>query len=61
MNVKRIVIYLFSFLTGIRVFPLLILWKFRILCGDNECIKFKEDLLRSKCNFWLAMYLKPQY
>lgn len=61
MSVKSVVISFFSLFVGIRVFPLFLLWKFRLLCGDKECLKFKDDLIKAKCSFWLAMYLKPQY
>lgn len=60
-NNKTIVIFLFCLINGLRVFPLFFLWKIKLAVRDSEAEKFKEDLKMSKCDFWLAMYLKPQY
>lgn len=61
MNIKSAGLAILSLFSSIRVLPLYLLWKCRLLCGDKECEKFKKDLLRAKCGFWITMYMKPQY
>ena len=58
---KEVMINVLSFINGIRVFPLYLLWKIFLLYGDVDARKFVEDLKMAKCGFFKAMYLKPQY
>lgn len=58
---KDFMLNLITFINGIRVLPLWLLWKCMMLTGNGEALKFKEDLKMAKYGFFITMYLKPQY
>lgn len=43
------------------MFPLYLLWKILLRCGNVDARKFIEDLKMSQFGFFKTMYLKPQY
>ena len=58
---NNFIICILSVINGIRVLPLWILWRIKLFYGDNEAKKFVEDIKMSKCGFFVAMLVKPQY
>ena len=61
VEMRNLYFVLLYSLTGIRVFPLWLIWKIQLLLNKKEAKFFIEDLRVSKCGFFKAMYLKPQY
>lgn len=58
---NKVILCILSFICGIRVLPLWLLWRMMILFNNCDAQKFVEDLKMAKSNFFMTMYQKPQY